>query len=1042
MITFIRAALGRKRAVLFTLLFIIFAGLASWSQIPKESNPDISIPVIYVSVSLEGVSPEDSERLLIRPMEEQLSTIEGVKEMRATGFQGGGNVVLEFRAGFDADKALDDVREAVDKAKPDLPEDADEPVVTEVNFSLFPVLVVTLAGDVPERTLNRLVKDLQDRIEDIGSVLEARRVGSRDEQVEVIVDSLRVESYGLSANDIIAFFQRSGKLVAAGNLESGGGRFAVKVPGLFETAADVAEMPLKVSGDAVVRVRDVAEVRRNFKDPESFARLNGKNAIALEIVKRTGENVIDTIEAVKKTVEEERKNWPAGVVVGYTRDTSQEIRNMLADLQNNLVSAVILVMIVCVAALGLFSASLVGIAIPGSFLAGILVLHTMGTTLNIVVLFSLILVVGMLVDGAVVVGEYADRKMSEGMDRADAYREAAVKMAWPVISSIVTHMVAFFPLLVWPGMVGQFMKYMPVTIVITLTASLIMALVFIPVIGSMIGRTDHGEDKGVAEVLAKGEEPDLLRLKGLTGFYMRILARALDHPGKVMALALAMLIGIQVYYGKFGNGVEFFPDVEPEAASVLIHARGNLSVYEQDVIVRKVEERVLREPGLKNVYARTGGSGNSDMAEDVIGNIQLEFDSWRRRKPANDILDDIRRNTADIPGIRIETVKEEGGPHGGKAVQVQLRSLYPELLPGAVETLRKGLDGIGGFIDAEDSRPLPGIEWQLTIDKAQAAKFGLDTTSIGQSVRLVTNGLKISAYRPDDSTDEIDIVVRYPQDQRSLDALDRIRIETPQGSVPASNFVSKTAEPRLGRVERSDGYRIMTVKADVPPETNADAKINEIRQWLEKTKWDPRVQIVFKGEDEDQKEAQAFLQKAFVAALFMILIILVIQFDSFYYTFLILSAVIMSTIGVFLGLLITGRPFGIVMTGIGVIALAGAIVTNNIVLIDTFAQMKKEAASTVRNMILRTGAQRMRPVLLTAATTALGLVPMVFQVNIDFLAREVTVNAPSTQWWVDLATAIAFGMVFATPLTLIVTPCALMFQEKVVALWRKWRGRS
>ena len=1040
MISFIKGSLDKKRAVLVTLAFLFIGGFAAWQEIPKESNPDISIPIIYVSMTLEGISPEDAERLLIRPMEEQLATIEGVKEMRATGYQGGGNVILEFNAGFDSDQAVDDVRNAVDKAKPDLPEDVKEPVVSEVNFSLFPVVVVTLSGNVPERTLVRIAKDLQDKIEDITAVLEVRLAGSRDEQIEIVIDPVKVASYGLSGNDILAYFARSDRLVAAGNIDTGSGRFAVKVPGLFETAQDIEDMPLKAKGDAVIRVRDVAEVRRNFKDPESFARLNGKSAVALEVIKRTGENVIGTIEAVRGAIEAESKNWPEGIEVNYTQDRSKHIKDMLADLQNNLVSAVVLVMIVCVGALGLTSSLLVGVAIPGSFLAGILILNALGLTLNVVVLFTLILVVGMLVDGAIVVVEYADRRMVEGLSRSDAYREAAELMAWPVISSLVTHMVAFLPLLFWPGVVGQFMGYMPKTLIIVLTASLAMALIFIPVIGALFGRPNTAIDEKTIRAMSGEEALDIDHIRGFTGVYVRFLSWALLRPGKIIITAFAVLALVQVYYAFNGNGVKFFPDVEPDVASVQIHARGNLSIEEQDRLVRSVESRVVGNRGIKTVYARTGGGGESNQAEDVIGVLQLEFTEWSTRPKADDILKSIRDETRDIPGIFVETTKEKSGPQGGKAIEIQLRAVDPALLPGAVAVLRGGLDAIGGFIDVEDSRPLPGIEWELEIDKAQAAKFGLDVTTIGQALRMVTNGLKISDYRPDDSKDEIDVVIRYPLDQRSLDQLDRIRVETSMGSVPVSNFIKRAARPKVGRLERSDGYRVMNVKADVPPKVNASAKIGDIRHWLETSGWDPRVAVKFKGDDEKQRESQVFLQKAFGAALFLITLILVLQFNNFYHTLLILSAVIMATIGVFLGLIITGRPFGIVMTGIGIIALAGAIVTNNIVLIDTFDHLKKLGRFTLREVILLTGAQRMRPVLLTAGTTALGLIPMVFQVNIDFVKREVTMGAPSTQWWVDLSTAIAFGMVFATPLTLIVTPCALMFRQNIVDFVRRLRS--
>ncbi|MCB9988241.1 MAG: efflux RND transporter permease subunit [Rhodospirillales bacterium] len=1041
----INAAINRNRTVLSVLVLILIVGLGAYRSIPKEANPDIDIPMIYVSMALEGVSPDDAERLLLRPMEQELSSIEGLDELKSTAYQGGGFVLLEFQAGFDKDKALDDVQKGVDHARPDLPDDVEEPEVTEVNFSLFPVLVVTLSGDVPERSLLRLARDLQEKLEGIPSILEANIAGDREEVVEILIDSKALESYALDGGAIIQFFQRSNRLVAAGNLDTGAGRFAIEVPGLFESVTDLYDMPVRAEGDSAIKLKDIAEIRRTFKDPENFARLNGQRAIALEIVKRSGENVIETVEAVKKMVAEERAYWPEGVDVSFSQDQSKNIRTMLSDLQNNMISAVLLVMIVVVAALGVRAAGLVGVAIPGAFLSGIMVLSLMGLTVNVVVLFSLILSVGMLVDGAIVVTEYADRKMIEGLPRKEAYAAAATRMAWPIIASTATTLAAFAPLLFWPDTVGEFMKFMPITMIAVLASSLLMALIFVPTLGSLIGAPDKSHKK--IDLSAMGSR-DLLSLPGFTGFYVRVLDHALNHAGKILLLAVFLLVGVQVAYGKFGKGVEFFPDIEPEIASVLIHARGNLSVYEKDELVREVESRILDMDGIETFYTRSGkaaGSG-SELAEDVIGQIQVEFTEWNTRRPANEILSDIEARTADMAGIFVETAKMEEGPPTGKAVQIEISSRFPDAIPPAVTLVRGVLTDLGDFIDVEDTLPLPGVRWELDVDRAQAAKFGMDISTIGNYIRLVTNGLKVAEYRPDDSHDEIDIVLRHKREERTLDQLDRIRIESSDGSVPISNFVRRTAEPAVGTINRVDQKRVVTVKADLPPGINTAAKVDQIKQWLADNadKIDPRLDIKFRGEDEEQRESQSFLIKAFGIALFMMAVILVTQFNSFYQAFLILSAVIMSTIGVMLGLLITGQPFGIIMSGIGVIALAGIIVNNNIVLIDTFDVLHKKLHDqmSVKELVLRTGAQRLRPVLLTTITTILGLLPMVFQLNIDFASREISHGAPSTQWWVQLATAIAFGLSFSTLLTLVVTPCALVFKETASSIFTKIMVKS
>jgi multidrug efflux pump len=1043
----IDAAVSHARTVVSSLLLVLIAGAAAYVTVPKEAEPDINIPVLYVNAVHEGISPEDSERLLIKPIEKQLRSIEGVEEMRSTAFVGGANIVLEFDAGFDVDTAMMDVRDKVDLAKPELPAEAEEPTVHEINLSLFPVLVVALSGAVPERTLLRLSQDLQDRIEGVSSVLKAEISGDREELVELLIDPLALESYGLDARDILDAVARSNLVVAAGSLDSGQGRFAIKLPGLFETPDDIYDMPLAVAGDAVVRFRDVGTLRRTFKDPESFARINGQRAVALEVSKRTGENIIETIEQVRAVVEAERAKWPPGVIVSYSQDKSTGIRTMLSDLQNNVLSAVLLVMVVIVAALGLRSAGLVGIAIPGSFLAGILVLAALGFTVNIVVLFSLILAVGMLVDGAIVVTEYADRKMSEGQHRRDAYALAAKRMAWPIIAATATTLAAFLPLLFWPGIVGEFMKYLPITLIATLSASLLMALIFVPTLGAVFGKAGGSVDAKTMKALAAGENGDLDDVRGFTGAYLGLLRGALRHPGKVLALALIALLGVQYAYAQFGRGIEFFPDVEPENAALQIHARGNLSIEERDSLLRQIEMEILELQREKQefhaIYATavaSSGTRSDNEPEDLIGTVSIEFSDWFARRPAEAILGEIRERTARYAGVFVEPRKQEAGPPVGKPVQVEVSSDVPGLIEPVIMRIGAAMADIGGFVDLEDGRPIPGIEWELKVDRAQAAKFGADVTLIGSYVRMITNGMKLGEYRPDGSNEEIDIVVRLPRSYRNIGHLDRIRVQTEAGMVPISNFVTRQAKPRVGILRRVDGSRAMTIKAEVAPGLLADTKVQEIRRWLATETIDPRVQVTFKGEDKEQQAAQDFLGKAFGVALFLMAIILVTQFNSFYSAFLILSAVILSTVGVMIGLLLTDQPFGIVMSGIGVIALAGIVVNNNIVLIDTFDRLR-HSTSSIHEAILRTGAQRLRPVLLTSVTTILGLMPMVLRVNIDLVNRTVQVGAPSTQWWSQLATAIAFGLGFATVLTLIVTPSALMLRANVQAWWLS-RGRG
>ena len=1035
-------AVGRSRTVLATLVFILIAGSFAYRDIPKESQPDISIPIIYVTVSHDGISPEDAERLIIRPLEQELRGIEGIKEMRSTGYEGGANVLLEFEAGFEADTALQDVREKVDVAKSSLPAASEDPEVHEVNFSLFPVLVVILSGDVPDRTLYRLVRKLKDDLEGLSAVLEAKIAGERKEMVEVLIDPVALESYGLDPATAANTVRGSNLLVAAGLQDTGQGRFSIKVPGLFESVKDIIELPVKVDGDSVVRVGNIAEVRRTFKDPVSYARVNGRPSVALEVSKRSGENVIDTIERIREVVEAERARWPQGlrtaVHVTYSQDRSDHIRTLLNDLQNSIVSAVILVMVVVIAALGIRTAGLVGIAIPGSFLTALLILFVLGISLNMVVLFSLILAVGMLVDGAIVVTEYADRQMIDGATPRVAYTAASKRMAWPIIASTATTLAAFLPLTFWPGVVGEFMKYLPMTVLITLSASLLMALVFVPTLGSLFGRAGNTSITS-QRIVQAGERGDLQTIPGFTGVYARVLRSALSHPTKVLVGSIVVLICAQLGYATFGSGVEFFPDVEPDNAKIQVRARGNLSLIEQNELMREVEARVFDIGGVKTFYTRVGRDADSEQAEDIIGSISMEFADWRTREKVAQIFDKIRNQVDDLAGIVIDLRKEEGGPPVGKPIQIQLASRNPELLIPAAARVRNKLNSMIGLNSIEDSRPLPGIDWEIVVDRAQAAKYGADVGSVGNMIQMTTVGYKIGTYRPDDSNDEIDIRTRFPQAHRTIKELNHVRLNTPMGAVPISNFVDRQAREKIGTIKRVDGQRVITVQADVDDGVLVDDKLRELEEWLKAADFDQRIDVAFKGEDEEQAKARSFLGKAFVVALFVMAAILITQFNSFYSAFLILFAVAMSTIGVFLGLLITGSPFGIVMNGIGVIALAGIVVNNNIVLIDTYDRLKAIIADPFE-AVMRTGVQRLRPVLLTSVTTILGLLPMVLGINIDFLAREVTYGAPSTQWWRQLSTSIVFGLGFATVLTLIVTPCALMLKANIHK-WRQHRSR-
>ena len=1102
------------RTTISIFLFVIVSGSLVFNNIPKESSPDVSLPYIYVSLGLTGISPEDSEKLLIKPVEDEISNIEGKNEMTSTSYQGGGNILLEFNEGFDPDQALLDTREQVDRAKSDLPDDADEPKVSEVNISLFPILVVSISGDISEFLLKKVSNDLKDKIQSLPNVLEVQIGGEREEQLDIIVDQNKIEAYGLDLNEILSYVRANNQIVSAGNLDTGDGRFVIKIPGLYENLNDIFNTPIKVNNKKTIKFKDIASLKRTFKDPEKFARLNNQSAFTLEISKRIGANIVETVDQVKDLVAEEQKNLPSKIKITFSGDESINIKNMLGDLQNNVIFSILLVMSVVILFLGIRSSLLVGLAVPGSFLAAILVLYTMGFTINMVVLFGLILSVGLLVDGAVVVVEYAQRKIQEGMGLADSYIKAASRMSLPIIASTLTTIAAFVPLLFWPGTTGGFMKYIPITVISVLGSSLAMALIVVPIIGTqaykirnlffffiipvilfafinfiafnflgqlqldkyfnigikiistiLIGFLIYKafkflKSKGflqkiiIPKINADEDEDltDLTKVGLFTKIYLSILRLCINNPFKILFLSVVLLIGIYGAYGKFGKGVIFFPSVEAENTKVIVYATGNLSVKEKDQLVGKVERRIIDLQTLNNefesVYTTSGNVSNrQESSPDIIGFIDIEFKDWDKRRNADILISEIRSATSTIPGIKVETRTQRAGPPRGKPIEINLTSLDPNLTTKEVERIQNYLLNISGLKDLETSLPSPSIEYQLYVDREEAAKYGASIAIIGNTIKLITGGLKLSEFRPDDSNDSIPIFLRLPEDQRTIDQLNSIKIPTSAGYVPISNFTVIQTDQETGNLTRVDQNRIETIKSDVVRFYQTDAYVRLIKHWLGIQKFDipnnfgleipefnsanidPRVEVSFKGEDESQNESKAFLQKAFLVAVFLMGLILLTQFNSFSSTVLILFAVIMSTVGVVLGLLITQQPFGIVMSGIGVISLAGIVVNNNIVLIDTFDRLSNKA-NDVREAILMTGAQRLRPVLLTTTTTVLGLLPMALKLNIDFVNLEYSYNSPGAQWWVDLSRAIVFGLIFSTFLTLLVTPSALMLKSK------------
>ena len=979
-------------------------------------------------------------------MEIELRKLEGVVELQSTAAEGMASFFVEFDVSQELDKALSDVREAVNRSKAEMPRTAEEPFVEELTVADFPIVQINfMGGNSSERSVYNAALKLRDDIESIPSILAADMRGQREELLEVIIDPDALNTYRISSEELVNTLQRNNRLIAAGSIDTGKGRFSVKVPAVVENSDDVLDLPIRSSGDKIVTLRDVATVRRTFKDRTSYARYNGRTAISIEVTKRADANIIDSVERVLLMVEETRKKLPAGIEVVISQNQAEFAAVQVSELEGNILTALALVMVLVVATMGFRSGVVVGLGIPFSLLFAVIIIYLLGYTFNFMVMFGMLLGLGMLIDGGIVVTEYADRMMGDGMDHKSAYAESVRRMFWPVTASTATTLAAFLPMVFWPGVPGQFMGYLPVTVFTVLVGSLLYALLFGPVLGTLFGRPSAHSSK-TAEAMHLLETGDPTQLPTLTGKFARFLTVVCHRPVMTLAIIFSLLYCIFWAYGKYGVGTIFFSDADPQFIQVSVLGRGNFSASEVDELVIEVEREILQVQGIRFANSRTllpGSGGGSRSSSDRIGSIFLElYPEAERSMKGNAIMQEIRKRTDHLAGIRVEMLPLEQGPPVGKPIQIEFTSRERDLLEPAMARVRAYLDTIPELLDIDDTAVLPSIEWRIEVDRAQAAIYGADVSSAGIAVQLVTNGVKVGEYRPDGADDSVDIRVRFPRDERGIRALDELRISSNQGMVPLKNFAKMQPAPGVDTFKRIDGVPVELIRANVVDGVLADSIVNQIDGWLEKQDFDPALKIRFRGANEEQADSMAFIGVAFLLALALMFILLVTQFNSFYQSSLILLAVIMSTAGVLLGLLVLGKPFSTLLTGVGVVALAGIVVNNNIILIDTFNRVRlAHPELDIRLVIVRATAQRLRPVLLTTVTTVCGLLPLACGFSVDLLSRSVVADGEMALFWAPLSQAIVFGLSFATLLTLVATPAMLAFPTEAREWLSKYRGR-
>jgi multidrug efflux pump len=1021
-----RAAIQRQTAVLALLLFLVVAGLYSYLTLPREAEPDITIPYVFITTTYEGVAPEDMEKLITIPIERKLQGLSDTEEVRSTSSEGISTVSVKFRPGTKIDDVLQKVRDKVDQAKGDLPADLpDDPVIKEVNLSEFPVIRVVLSGPFSLRRLKVLAEEYKDRIEAIPGVLEARLTGGLDREIRVEFDLDRVAAYNMPFSSLIAAVTKGNVNMPGGSMDIGQGKYAVRVPEEFKHPSEIFSIVAFVRNGKPVYLRDVAVIQDSHKDPLTISRFDREPSVTLAIQKRSGENIVRVCDDVRAVVEELAPQMPPSLKVHLITDRSKYVRRMVSELENSIMSGLILVLAVILAFIGGRSAVFISLAIPYSMFIAFSILTALGVTLNMVVLFSLVLAVGMLVDNAIVVVENIYRHMQQGKSRLDAASFGTDQVAWPVTTSTLTTVGAFVPLLFWPGIMGEFMRFLPLTVIVALSGSLFVALVINPVLSAR-----YQTVKSAAGPITEDEEA-LRRQPLVKRGYRGMLVWALDHRGVVLLAALAALCSSVAAFAIWGKGVEFFPAVDPESAYVFIKAPVGTNLEASDKIVQQVEDILSDYPDIKHTVANTGSVGGDIFSQGGTGThisrVTMDFKDFRERsRPSPELIREIRdRVLKSVKGAELQVEEEKHGPPTGAPVNLEISGKDLALLGDLAARVRKAVEDIPGLVDLRDNFVRGRPEIRVGIDKEKAALLGLDAYTIAYTVKAAINGAKVGVYR--EGKDEYDIVARLPdRDRHSVEGLRRITVSGPKGEpIPITSLASFSVTSGLGTIMRKDQKRVVTVTGNVSGRLANDV-IRDMKERLAKMEWPRGYSYQFTGEQEEQKKAQAFLSKAFVAALFVIFLILVTQFNSAIVPLIIMTSVLLSLIGVFFGLLVTGTAFGVIMTGIGVISLAGVVVNNAIVLIDYYHQLLGRGYSP-REALVRAGLVRFRPVMLTAITTILGLLPMAAGVSLDFRRLALEIGGESSQWWGPMAVAVIFGLGVATLLTLVVVPvlCSL-----------------
>ena len=1028
------AAIKNRATVVVVIALIIIIGAYSYGVLPREAAPDVAIPFVLVTTSHEGVSPEDVESSVTIKIENELSGLKGVKEITSSSAEGMSTILIEFEPDVVIEDALQYVRDRVDLAKPELPEEADEPYIQEINVAEFPIMLVSISGNISPVRLKAIADRLQDRIEQIQGVLNVDIVGDLEREIRLEIDADRLATYDLTVEELLQLIPSENVNISAGGLETERIKFNVRIPAEFVKPEEVDSLMLAVRAGKPIYFTDVATVVDTFKDRISYSRLDGVASITLAVQKRIGADIIPISDAVKAILMEEQAGMPATVKLDVTDDKAKYIRMMVGDLENNILTGLVLVAAVLVLFMGWRSSAIVAIAIPMSMLMSFAIILALGYTLNMIVLFSLVLSLGMLVDNAIVIVENIYRHVQHGETRIVAAVRGAREVAWPVITSTATTVAAFSPMLFWPGMMGDFMKYLPIGVIITLSSSLFVALVISPTICSV-----------AAAGSVKGPGTDRVFVRA----YRAVLGAALRHRAITVTSAVLLLAAVGALYARLGKGLEFFPDMDPERGVINLRLPQGTNIRETDRMIRLVENRLkpyLSEfngqecPGgeIAHAVANVGSSGSTNFVFSEgssgphVGNVTLVFQDYEdRKRPSAQAVTEIRTLLADLAGAEVKVEKEKDGPPTGAAVTVRLAGRDFGELKRLSDKAKVLIADVPGLVNLRSDLEMARPELIFRVDRQRAMLLGVNTAVVGQFLQTVIFGSKVGTYRQ--FNDEYDITVRLPRDRR-VDVEDIFALRVPNRwgqSVPLSSLGSLDYRGGFGTINRLNQKRMVTLTADAEGRLS-EKVLADAQKRLATLRLPPGYAITYAGEKEEQEKAQSFLSKAFFITLLLIIMILVAQFNSFQIPVIIMTTVLLSLIGVLMGLLVCGMPFGVIMTGIGVISLAGVVVNNAIVLLAYTRQLQDRGLGLIEATI-EAGQTRLRPVLLTAVTTILGLLPMATGISMDFARMRLVTRSMSSQWWSSMAIAVIFGLAFATVLTLVVVPTLYVSCQRIAA---------